>query len=80
MDDAGTCFNEPKLKHLVRKFKEDGKTIYNSRPSRFRYDPPSYQLNFDDGNRKDDDYQGQGLSFSDMNHGKSAGVQTLERH
>jgi hypothetical protein len=62
------------MKYLVRKFKADGKTIYNSRPSRFQYDPPSYDLNFDDGPRKDEVYEVQGLSLSAVNPGESAGT------
>jgi len=52
MDDVGSCFNGPKLKHLIRKFREEGKTIFNPWPWRFQYDPPCYELNFDDGNKK----------------------------
>jgi len=74
VDDAGICCHGPKLKYFVRKFKTDGKTIYGSRPSRFQYDPPSYELNFDHGLRQDEDYQVQGLSFSAVKPGESAGA------
>jgi len=73
MDDAGSSRSRPKLKYLVRKFKADGKTIYNPRPSRFQYDPPSYKLNFDHGPGQDEHYQVQDLSLSAVKPGVSAG-------
>jgi len=70
MDDASNCCSGPKLQYLVRKFKTDRKTIYGSRPSGFLYDPPSYELNFDHGHRREEDYQVQSLSLSAVKTGK----------
>lgn len=78
MDDAGSCFNGPKLEHLVCKFKGDGETIYNSRPQ-----GSSTKVTNSISRReaeRDDDYQRQGLSLSTVNYEKSAGAQTLEEH
>lgn len=72
MDYAGSHRSRLKFKCLVRKFKADSKTVYSPRPSRFQYDPPSYELNFDHGHRREEDYQVQSSSLSAVKTGKSA--------
>jgi len=74
INDVGSCCSGPKWKYFVRRFKADGKTIYSSRPSRFQYDPPSYELNFDDGLQHAEDHQFQGLSLSTVKLEQSAGA------
>lgn len=74
VEDAGSCCSRPRWKHFVRRFKADGKTICSSKPSRFKYDPLSYELNFDHGSRQDEDHQRKGLSLSPVNSGESAGA------
>jgi hypothetical protein len=78
IDDAGSCCSGPRWKHFVRRFKTDGKTICNSKPSRFQYDPLSYELNFDHGSRQDEDYQRKGLSLSAGKPGDSAGAFSMK--
>nr|ABK22011.1 unknown [Picea sitchensis] len=73
-EDAGSCCSGPKWKHFVRRLKRGGKTIRSSKPSRFHYDPLSYELNFDHGSRHDEDYQLQGLSLSVVKPRESAGA------
>lgn len=73
MDYAGSHRSRLKFKYLVRKFKADSKTVYSPRPSRFQYDPPSYELNFDHGPGQDEDYRVQDLCLSTVKPGESAG-------
>lgn len=54
IDDAGSCCNGSKWKHIVRRLKSNGKTICGSKPSRFQYDRLSYELNFDHGSGHDE--------------------------
>eukprot|EP01018_Ginkgo_biloba_P039961 Gb_19815 [translate_table: standard] len=63
IDDAGSCCGgRAKWKHFLRRFKKDGKTICQSRPARFQYDPLSYALNFDQGPRSAAEYPYQDFS------------------
>ena len=78
IDDTGSCCSGPKWKHFVRRFKRDGKRMYSSKPSRFQYDPLSYQLNFDNGSRRVEDYQVQGFSLSAVKPGESARTQFMK--
>lgn len=77
--DVGSCCSGPKWKYFIRRFKADGKTIYSSRPSRFQYDPPSYELNFDDGIRQAEDQQFQGLSLSTVKLEEFTGARNSRR-
>lgn len=73
IEDAGNCCSGPKLKYFARRMKNDGKTICSSRPSRFQYDPLSYELNFDHGSRQVEDYQHQGMPLTAVKPGESPG-------
>lgn len=58
-DDGSCCCSGPRWKQFVRKIKADGRTICSSKPSKFQYDPLSYELNFDDGSQQEEDFQRQ---------------------
>lgn len=73
VEDAGGCCNGPKLKNFARRVKNDGKTICTSRPSRFGYDPLSYELNFDQGARQIEDHEKQGMPLNALKPGESQG-------
>eukprot|EP01018_Ginkgo_biloba_P039964 Gb_19813 [translate_table: standard] len=63
-ETASCCEVKVKWKSFLRRLKSKGKRIYNrnSKPGRFHYDPLSYALNFDEGNRFEADYSYQSFS------------------
>eukprot|EP01018_Ginkgo_biloba_P031545 Gb_16948 [translate_table: standard] len=65
LEETGTCCcNGAKWKHLVKKLKNEGRSICHTKPSRFQfqYDPLSYAQNFDEGCWQDSEYPYKGFS------------------